>query len=94
LNIQAKNAQIQLHFQFWLLHEAGATADTSLVGIPSWDGLGIHLELAYQQEMKMKEFVHVYLSFWVLGMNHFMEIAMTRAGRMIWAKLQNNLTTR
>jgi methylmalonyl-CoA mutase N-terminal domain/subunit len=27
-------------------------------------------------------------------MNHFMEIAMTRAGRMIWAKLQNNLTTR
>jgi methylmalonyl-CoA mutase N-terminal domain/subunit len=25
--------------------------------------------------------------FWAIGMNHFMEIAKMRAGRMIWAKL-------
>jgi methylmalonyl-CoA mutase len=30
--------------------------------------------------------LHAFL-FWAIGMNHFMEIAKMRAGRMIWAKL-------
>jgi methylmalonyl-CoA mutase len=28
-----------------------------------------------------------FLFFWAIGMNHFMEIAKMRAGRMIWAKI-------
>jgi methylmalonyl-CoA mutase len=36
--------------------------------------------------MKIDEFAPR-LSFWAIGMNHFMEIAKMRAGRMIWAKL-------
>jgi methylmalonyl-CoA mutase len=30
--------------------------------------------------------LHAFL--WAIGMNHFMEIAKMRAGRMIWAKLE------
>jgi methylmalonyl-CoA mutase len=36
--------------------------------------------------MKIDEFAPR-LSFFCYGMNHFMEIAKMRAGRMIWAKL-------
>jgi methylmalonyl-CoA mutase len=32
--------------------------------------------------------------FWAIGMNHFMEIAKMRAGRMIWAKLVKQFNQR
>jgi methylmalonyl-CoA mutase len=31
--------------------------------------------------------LHVLSFFWAIGMNHFMEIAKMRAGRMLWAKI-------
>jgi methylmalonyl-CoA mutase len=37
--------------------------------------------------MKIDEFAPRLSFFWAIGMNHFMEIAKMRAGRMIWAKL-------
>jgi methylmalonyl-CoA mutase len=37
--------------------------------------------------MKIDDFAPRLSFFWAIGMNHFMEIAKMRAGRMIWAKL-------
>ncbi|MFY7936759.1 MAG: methylmalonyl-CoA mutase family protein, partial [Flavobacterium sp.] len=37
--------------------------------------------------MKIDEFAPRLSFFWAIGMNHFMEIAKMRAGRMLWAKL-------
>ena len=37
--------------------------------------------------MKIDEFAPRLSFFWAIGMNHFMEIAKLRAGRLLWAKL-------
>jgi methylmalonyl-CoA mutase len=37
--------------------------------------------------MKIDEFAPRLSFFWAIGMNHFMEIAKMRAGRMLWAKI-------
>src|SRR5690606_30738952 len=39
--------------------------------------------------LKIDEFAPRLSFFWAIGMNHFMEIAKMRAGRLIWAKIVN-----
>jgi methylmalonyl-CoA mutase len=68
------------------MQEAGATADIEPYTLA--DGLE-YIRTGLSTGMKIDEFAPR-LSFWAIGMNHFMEIAKMRAGRMIWAKLQNN----
>jgi methylmalonyl-CoA mutase len=64
------------------MQEAGATADIELAY--TCDGLE-YIRTGLSTGMKIDEFAPR-LSFWAIGMNHFMEIAKMRAGRMIWAK--------
>jgi methylmalonyl-CoA mutase len=66
------------------MQEAGATADIELAYTLA-DGLE-YIRTGLSTGMKIDEFAPR-LSFWAIGMNHFMEIAKMRAGRMIWAKL-------
>ncbi|NIT58916.1 MAG: methylmalonyl-CoA mutase, partial [Aliifodinibius sp.] len=37
--------------------------------------------------LKVDEFAPRISFFWAIGMNHFMEIAKMRAGRLLWAKI-------
>ncbi|QNF31895.1 methylmalonyl-CoA mutase [Adhaeribacter swui] len=67
------------------MHEAGATAAQELAYTLA-DGLeyvrtGLNAGLAIDQFAPRLSF------FWAIGMNHFMEIAKLRAGRLLWAKL-------
>ena len=67
------------------MQEAGATADIEL-GYTLADGLE-YIRTGLAAGMKIDEFAPRLSFFWAIGMNHFMEIAKMRAGRMIWAKL-------
>jgi methylmalonyl-CoA mutase len=67
------------------MQEAGATADIELAYTLA-DGLE-YIRTGLATEMKIDEFAPRLSFFWAIGMNHFMEIAKMRAGRMIWAKL-------
>jgi methylmalonyl-CoA mutase len=66
------------------MQEAGATADIELAY--TLDGLE-YIRTGLSTGMKIDEFAPRLSFFWAIGMNHFMEIAKMRAGRMIWAKL-------
>ena len=67
------------------IQEAGATADIELAYTLA-DGLE-YIKTGLSTGMKIDDFAPRLSFFWGIGMNHFMEIAKMRAGRMIWAKL-------
>ena len=67
------------------IQEAGATADIELAYTLA-DGLE-YIRTGLATGMKIDDFAPRLSFFWAIGMNHFMEIAKMRAGRMIWAKL-------
>ncbi|MFD1550916.1 methylmalonyl-CoA mutase [Putridiphycobacter roseus] len=67
------------------MQEAGATADLELAYTLA-DGLE-YIRAGIQAGMNVDEFAPRLSFFWAIGMNHFMEIAKMRAGRMLWAKL-------
>lgn len=67
------------------MQEAGATADIELAYTLA-DGLE-YIRTGLAAGMEIDEFAPRLSFFWAIGMNHFMEIAKMRAGRMIWAKL-------
>lgn len=67
------------------MQEAGATADIELAYTLA-DGLE-YIRTGLAAGMRIDEFAPRLSFFWAIGMNHFMEIAKMRAGRMLWAKL-------
>lgn len=67
------------------MQEAGATADIELAYTLA-DGLE-YIRTGLAAGMEIDEFAPRLSFFWAIGMNHFMEIAKMRAGRMLWAKL-------
>ncbi|WP_025124547.1 methylmalonyl-CoA mutase [Myroides odoratimimus] len=67
------------------MQEAGATADIELAYTLA-DGLE-YIRTGLNAGMKIDDFAPRLSFFWAIGMNHFMEIAKMRAGRMLWAKL-------
>lgn len=67
------------------MQEAGATADIELAYTIA-DGLE-YVRTGLAAGMDIDKFAPRLSFFWAIGMNHFMEIAKMRAGRMIWAKL-------
>ncbi|MBC7845896.1 MAG: methylmalonyl-CoA mutase [Flavobacterium sp.] len=67
------------------MQEAGATADIELAYTLA-DGLE-YIRTGLTTGMKIDDFAPRLSFFWGIGMNHFMEIAKMRAGRLIWAKL-------
>lgn len=67
------------------MQEAGATADIELAYTLA-DGLE-YIRTGLSAGMKIDDFAPRLSFFWAIGMNHFMEIAKMRAGRMLWAKL-------
>ncbi len=67
------------------MQEAGATADIELAYTLA-DGLE-YLRAGIKAGMDIDSFAPRLSFFWAIGMNHFMEIAKMRAGRMLWAKL-------
>lgn len=69
------------------MHEAGAPADIELAYTLA-DGLE-YIQTGIKAGLKVDDFAPRLSFFWGIGMNHFMEIAKMRAGRMLWAKLVN-----
>ena len=67
------------------MQEAGATADIELAYTLS-DGLE-YIKTGIKSGMKIDDFAPRISFFWGIGMNHFMEIAKLRAGRLLWAKI-------
>ena len=67
------------------IQEAGATADLELAYTLA-DGLD-YVRTGLKAGLSIDDFAPRLSFFWGLGMNHFMEIAKLRAGRMLWAKL-------
>ncbi|MFV8282714.1 methylmalonyl-CoA mutase [Christiangramia marina] len=67
------------------MQEAGATCDIELAYTLA-DGLE-YIRKGLDAGMKIDSFAPRLSFFWAIGMNHFMEIAKMRAGRMLWAKI-------
>src|SRR5699024_4665942 len=67
------------------MQEAGATADIELAYTLA-DGLE-YIRTGLNAGMKIDSFAPRLSFFWGIGMNHFMETAKMRAGRMLWAKI-------
>lgn len=69
------------------MHEAGAPADLELAYTlaDGWD----YIRTGIQAGLKIDDFAPRLSFFWAIGMNHFMEIAKLRAGRLLWAKIVN-----
>ncbi|MBT9391667.1 methylmalonyl-CoA mutase [Hymenobacter sp. NST-14] len=67
------------------MQEAGATADIELAYTLA-DGLE-YVRAGLAAGLKIDDFAPRLSFFWAIGMNHFMEIAKLRAGRLLWAKL-------
>ncbi len=67
------------------MQEAGATAAIELAYTLA-DGLE-YLKAGIKAGINIDDFAPRLSFFWAIGMNHNMEIAKMRAGRMIWAKL-------
>jgi methylmalonyl-CoA mutase len=67
------------------MQEAGATADLELAYTLA-DGLE-YLRTGVKAGLDIDKFAPRLSFFWAIGMNHFMEIAKMRAGRMLWAKI-------
>jgi len=67
------------------IQEAGGTNDIELAYTLA-DGLE-YVRTGLNAGMDIDKFAPRLSFFWAIGMNHFMEIAKMRAGRMLWAKL-------
>ncbi len=67
------------------IHEAGGTADIELAYTLA-DGLQ-YIRTGLAAGLKIDEFAPRLSFFWGIGMNHFMEIAKLRAGRLLWSKI-------
>ncbi len=67
------------------IQEAGGTADIELAYTLA-DGLE-YLRTGIKAGLDIDMFAPRLSFFWGIGMNHFMEIAKLRAGRMLWAKI-------
>jgi methylmalonyl-CoA mutase C-terminal domain/methylmalonyl-CoA mutase N-terminal domain len=67
------------------MQEAGATADIELAYTLA-DGLE-YLRTGTKTGLTVDQFAPRLSFFWAIGMNHFMEIAKMRAGRLLWAKI-------
>ena len=67
------------------MQEAGATADIELAYTLA-DGIE-YVRRGIDAGLDVDDFAPRISFFWAIGMNHFMEIAKLRAGRLLWAKL-------
>ena len=67
------------------MQEAGATADIELAYTLA-DGME-YLRAGVNAGIDVDAFAPRLSFFWVIGVNHFMEIAKMRAGRLLWAKI-------
>jgi len=67
------------------MHEAGAPAHLELAYTLA-DGLE-YIRTGMVAGMAIDDFAPRLSFFWGIGMNHFMEIAKLRAGRLLWAKI-------
>ena len=67
------------------MQEAGATADIELAYTLA-DGIE-YLRAGIDAGIPVDKFAPRLSFFWAIGMNHFMEIAKMRAGRLLWAKI-------
>ena len=67
------------------IQEAGATADIELTYTLA-DGME-YLRAGVNAGIDVDAFAPRLSFFWGIGMNHFMEIAKLRAGRLLWAKI-------
>jgi methylmalonyl-CoA mutase len=67
------------------MHEAGAPADLELAYTLA-DGLE-YVRTGLKAGLAIDDFAPRLSFFWAIGMNHFMEIAKLRAGRLLWAEL-------
>ena len=67
------------------MHEAGATAALELAYTLA-DGIE-YVRTGLNAGLKIDEFAPRLSFFWAIGMNHHVEIAKLRAGRLMWAKL-------
>ncbi len=67
------------------MQEAGATADIELAYTLA-DGME-YLKAGIEAGIDVDKFAPRLSFFWAIGMNHFMEIAKMRAGRLLWAKI-------
>lgn len=67
------------------MHEAGAPAHLELAYTLA-DGLE-YIRTGLKAGIKIDAFAPRLSFFWGIGMNHFMEIAKMRAGRLLWAKM-------
>jgi len=67
------------------MQEAGATASIELAYTLA-DGLE-YLRAGIEAGLNIDDFAPRLSFFWGIGMNHFMEIAKMRAGRLIWSKI-------
>lgn len=72
------------------MQEAGATAAIELAYTLA-DGLE-YLRAGIKTGMSVDDFAPRLSFFWAIGMNHNMEIAKMRAGRLIWSKLVNQFS--
>ncbi len=71
------------------MHEAGASADLELAYTLA-DGLA-YVKAGIEAGLDIDAFAPRLSFFWAIGMNHFMEIAKLRAGRVLWAKLMKSM---
>jgi methylmalonyl-CoA mutase len=67
------------------IHEAGGTAEIELAYTLA-DGLE-YLRTGLAAGLKIDEFAPRLSFFWAVGMDHFLEIAKLRAGRVLWAEM-------
>lgn len=67
------------------MHEAGAPADIELAYTLA-DGLE-YIRTGLKAGLHIDDFAPRLSFFWGIGMNHFMEIAKMRAGRLLWSKI-------
>lgn len=67
------------------MQEAGATAAIELAYTLA-DGLE-YLRAGIKTGMAIDDFAPRLSFFWAIGMNHFMEVAKMRAGRLLWSKI-------
>lgn len=70
------------------IQEAGGTADIELAYTLA-DGMA-YIRAGLAVGLNIDDFAPRLSFFWGIGMNHFMEIAKMRAGRLLWAKIINN----
>ncbi len=72
------------------MQEAGATADIELAYTLA-DGIE-YVRTGIKAGLDVDDFAPRISFFWGTGMNHFMEIAKMRAGRMLWAELMSGFS--